>query len=247
MTGAGLRLLATGLLLSFVPVPALAGPPFMTDDPEPTDFGHWEIYAPLLETEGSGRDFEGSAGAELNYGAAKDLQLTVGLAGGYTHDRSGWRWGLADLEVSAKYRFFNDEDAGLQVAVFPGLTMPTATNGMGSRHVTALLPVWAQQDLGMWSVFGGGGYAINPGSGDRNYWTGGVAVTRRVGERLLVGIEADREGATTVDGQATSSMGLGVIYALKKPLRVLASAGPTVGDHGSGRGFHAFAALGIDF
>ena len=24
--------------------PAWAGPPFVTDDPEPTDLGHWEIY-----------------------------------------------------------------------------------------------------------------------------------------------------------------------------------------------------------
>ena len=34
--------------------PAWAGPPFLTDDPEPTETGHWEIYGPLLETEGSG-------------------------------------------------------------------------------------------------------------------------------------------------------------------------------------------------
>jgi hypothetical protein len=25
--------------------PAHAGPPFITDDPEPVDLGHWEVYA----------------------------------------------------------------------------------------------------------------------------------------------------------------------------------------------------------
>jgi hypothetical protein len=25
--------------------PATAGPPFVTDDPEPVDNGHWEVYA----------------------------------------------------------------------------------------------------------------------------------------------------------------------------------------------------------
>jgi hypothetical protein len=24
--------------------PAFAGPPFITDDPEPVDLGHWEVY-----------------------------------------------------------------------------------------------------------------------------------------------------------------------------------------------------------
>jgi hypothetical protein len=171
----------------------------------------------------------------------------VGLAGSYSHDASGWRWGLADLEVSAKYRFYNNEASGLQIAAFPGLTMPTGTHGMSAGHVTALLPVWAQQDLGKWSVFGGGGYAFNPGAGNRNFWTGGVALTRQFGDQLLVGIEADREGATTLDGEATSRLGLGAIYDFKGPLRLLASAGPTREDNGGARGFHAFAALGIDF
>ena len=63
---------ALGLVLSFVPIAANAGPPFLTDDPEPTDLGHWEIYAPLFEADGTGGDFEGTLGTEINYGAAPD-------------------------------------------------------------------------------------------------------------------------------------------------------------------------------
>ena len=228
------------------PTIALAGPPFLTDDPEPTDPSHWEIYAPLFEADGSGSQFAGAVGAEINYGAAKDLQLTVGLPFAYSHDASGWRGGAGDLEASAKYRFYHDETAGLQVAAFPGITLPTASNGMGGDHVTALLPIWAQQDLGKWAVFGGGGYAINPGPGNRNFWTGGVAVTREFGERLLIGLEMDRQGRDSIAGSATTSLGIGAIYDLPGPLRLLASGGPTFGDDGS-RGFHAFAALGFDF
>ena len=53
--------------------PASAGPPFLTDDPEPTETGHWEIYGPLVEADGKGADYSGSAGVELNYGAAENL------------------------------------------------------------------------------------------------------------------------------------------------------------------------------
>ena len=127
------------------------------------------------------------------------------------------------------------------------MTLPTASNGMGNGKVTGFLPVWAQKDAGPWSVFGGGGYAINPGSGNRNFWTGGIAVSRQVGKKLLIGLEADRQGADTVGGNASTSLGMGVIWQLKAPFRLLASGGPTFEDGGGRAGFHMFAALGLDF
>lgn len=227
--------------------PALAGPPFLTDDPEPTQTGHWEIYAPLMETDGRGAEFEGTAGAEVNYGAAPDLQLTVGLTATSVHDRSGWRWGAGDVGLSAKYRFYHDQAAGISIAAFPGITLPTGTNGMGAGKVTALLPIWGQKDFGAWSVFGGGGFAINPGAGNRNYWTGGLAVTRSFGSDLLVGLEADRQGSGIVGGRGSTQLGCGAIAHLGESLRLLASGGPTFDDAGGSAGFHALAALGWDF
>lgn len=237
----------SALAALLAPTAAWAGPPFLTDDPEPTDTGHWEIYAPVVEMAGHRGDVEGSAGVEINYGAAPDLQITVGLPVAFAHDAAGWRWGAGDVEVSAKYRFYHDEAAGFSIAAFPGLSLPTATNGMGAGRVTALVPVWAQEDVGPWSLFGGGGYAINPGAGNRDYWTGGVAVTRQLNPKLLVGLEADRQGADTVDGRASTSLGCGVIYQLKAPFRLLASGGPTFHDGGGPADFHAFVALGMDF
>ena len=36
-----------------------------------------------------------------------------------------------------------------------------------------LLPLWAQKDFGGTSLFGGGGYEINPGSGNKDFWQAG--------------------------------------------------------------------------
>ena len=227
--------------------PASAGPPFETDDPEPTETDHWEIYAPAADIDGRGDEFSGAAGIELNYGAAPDLQLTVGLETGYSHDASSWQWGAGDVAVSAKYRFYHDEAAGIQIAAFPGITLPTATNGQGAGRVTALLPVWVQKDSGPWSVFGGGGYAINPGPGNRDYWTGGIALTRRVTPRLLLGIEADRHGADTIGGGGVTSLGMGMIYQLGGRLRLLAAGGPNFEDNAGPAGYHGFLAIGIDY
>jgi hypothetical protein len=237
---------ALTLAAALLPATAQAGPPFLTDDPVPTDTGHWEVYAPLFEADGKGKDFAGTFGAEINYGPMKDVQLTLGLPTSFTHDATGSSWGAGDLKASVKYRFYHDEAAKLQIAAFPGVALPTASHGLGAEHVTALLPIWAQKDFGRWSVFGGGGYAINPGAGNRNYWTGGVAVARQLGDRLLIGLEVDRQGADTPTGSAATSLGVGAIYDLPGPFRLLASGGPTFDDRG-GKGFHAFAALGLDF
>ena len=235
--------LALGLFLLALPAAASAGPPFLTDDPEPTAFRHWEIYAPLFEEEGSGQDLEGAFGAEINYGATPNLQVSLRLPAAFLHNDRGWRGGAGDIEASMKYRLY--DRAGLQIAVYPGITLPTASHGLGAGRVTGLLPVWAQKDMGSWSVFGGGGYALNPGPGNRNYWTGGLTVTRQVNDRLLIGAEVDRRGAETHGGSASTSVGLGAIYNLKGPLRLLGSCGPTYEDAGA-KGFHTFIAVGLD-
>jgi hypothetical protein len=226
---------------------ALAGPPFLTDDPEPTDTGHWEIYAPALQAAGAGAGSNGLIFAELNYGPVQNVQLTLDLPVAFASDPSGSRAGPGDVALSVKYRFYHDEASGVSIAAFPGLTVPTATDGLGSGRLTAFLPVWAERDVGPWSVFGGGGYAINPGLGNRDYWRGGIAATRTFGKRLLLGVEADRQGADTDDGRASTSLGAGAILRLDPPFRLLASGGPTFVDGERTAGFHVYVALGLDF
>jgi Putative MetA-pathway of phenol degradation len=241
----GSSLLAAVLLA--VPTVAYAGPPFLTDDPEPTETGHWEIYAPQFEAEGIGAEFEGAFGTEINFGAAKDLQLTVGLPIDYHHDHSGFHAGAGDVKVSAKYRFYHNEAAGVQIAFFPGISIPTGGHNFTAGRVTALIPLWFQKDSGKWSVFGGGGYAINPGAGNKNYWTGGVAVARQLSEKFMMAAEVKRSGADVVGGHGATALGIGGILQLKSPFRLLASAGPTFEDGGGKAGFHSFVALGLDF
>lgn len=239
--------IAATVLATVAAAPAEAGPPFLTDDPEPTDFGHWEICAPVVEVSGIGPDFGGAAGAEVNYGARPGVQVTLGVPIAFAHDRAGYTIGRGDLDLSVKYRFFHDEAHGISIAAFPGTSLPTGIHGLGAGRITALLPIWAQKDLGPWSVFGGGGYAINPGQGNRSSWTGGVAVTPTVSPRLVVGVEADRQGATTVNGSASTRLGAGCILQLNRTFRVLGSAGPTIADTGGHPAFHVFVAGGLNF
>lgn len=240
-----LRLAAT--LLALMAGAAQAGPPFLTDDPEPTETGHWEIYGPYMDGEGRGADFEGSTGVEINYGAAANLQLTLGLPLAYAHAPAHWQAGAGDLEFSAKYRFYHDPEKGVQIAFFPGVTLPTARHDLGAGRATGFLPLWFQKDNGAWTAFGGGGYTLNPGLGNKNFWRGALAVTRQISPPLLLGWEATREGASTVDGRASTRLGMGAIYQLAAPFRLLGRAGPIFEDGTKKAGFHFFLALGLDY
>ncbi|MBW6526435.1 hypothetical protein KZ813_06240 [Sphingomonas sp. RHCKR7] len=244
---ADIRYLVAAAVALIVATPAAAGPPFLTDDPEPTDFRHWEIYAPLFEVDGRGAEYGGAVGAEINYGALHDLQLTVGLPLAFAHERAGYTSGRGDLELSVKYRFYHDDEHAVSIAAFPGTTLPTGARSLSARRVTALLPIWGQKNVGAWSVFGGGGYALNPGAGNRNYWTGGIAVTRTLSSHLLLGLEAQRQGADRRGGRASTIIGMGGIVQLSRTLRILGSCGPSISDGGGHAAFHAFVAGGLTF
>ncbi|MGN6148908.1 MAG: hypothetical protein ACTHPD_10250, partial [Rhizomicrobium sp.] len=88
------RLWHAFLLFLIMPFPALAGPPYVTDDPAPTDKGHFEIYAFDAGTSARG-GVDGQAGIDFNYGGAADLQLTAVLPLNYEKPgRSGLLAGI---------------------------------------------------------------------------------------------------------------------------------------------------------
>ncbi|HEX4694326.1 transporter [Sphingomonas sp.] len=238
------RLYLAATALTLLPTPAFAGPPYDTDDPEPTDYRHWEIYLFGAGARSLGA-FDGSAGLDLNYGAAKNLQLTATLPVDFTRG-SGARSGIGDVELGIKYRFYHDEAAGFSIAAFPRLILPSSGKRFGSGKTGMLLPVWVQKDVGKWSLFGGGGYAINPGAGNRDYWQVAGAVTREVSSRLSLGVEATHRGPDAFGGRPTTTLGVGGVWRLKGPLALLASAGPSFAGRGGDK-YHAYVALGLNF
>jgi hypothetical protein len=228
---------------------AAAGPPYVTDDPEPTELGHWEIYV-FGAGSGQHHDWDGEGGVDLNYGGIKDVQLTATLpataahAAGATGSRT--RAGAGDVELGVKYRFLNAERSGFQAAIFPRVILPTSGHRFGTGRVRLLLPVWAQKDFGPWSLFGGGGYTINPGTGNRDFWQAGLALTRSVSERTSLGGEAWIEGADAVGGHRTVGLDLGGIHKLAGPFSLLVSGGPSW-EHRGARGWRGYAAIGLSF
>jgi hypothetical protein len=212
----------TAALLS---LPALAGPPYITDDPEPTDTGHYEIY---FFSEGAsahgGRD--GSAGVDFNYGAADNLQLTATLPFVWTAPTGGGSTaGFGNIELAAKYQFLHQRDAGVDVAFFPRVFLPAGSSAVGENHASLLLPLWLQRSSGAWTVFGGGGCEIHRGGDSRDFCMLGAALTYQVSERFQIGAEVYHQGADTRGGVAGTDFNVGATYDLGPHFHLMASAG----------------------
>jgi hypothetical protein len=215
--------------------PASAGPPFRTDDPEPVEFQHWEVYGFSAGTHIRGNTTAILPGIEVNYGALPNLQLHV-IAPLVYDDTSGagTQYGYGDTELGAKYRFVEEDEKGWQpqLGIFPMVELPTGdrARGLGAGHAREFLPLWIQKSFGAWTTYGGGGYWINPGAGNRNYWFAGWLLQRQITERLTLGAEIFHQTADTVGGPQSTGFTLGGFYDITENHHILFSAGRGVQD-----------------
>src|SRR6478609_238063 len=140
---------------------ASAGPPYVTDDPAPTDRGHWEVYGFAGGSHVAGST-GGEAGLDVNYGCARDLQCTVVVPMAYEHS-DDFQGGMGVVETALKWKIVHQQDdtARPDVAFFPRVFWPTASSRFASPHANVLLPLWVGKDFDAWSTFGGGGYQVN--------------------------------------------------------------------------------------
>ncbi len=235
------------MALALAAAPAGAGPPFVSDDPEPTDPGHWEIYAFTAGSHVSG-ETAGQAGLDINYGGAKDLQLTMVVPLDYEH-RSRTRAGPGDIELAAKYRVLHQGDGSPlpDIAFFPRMFVPTEGRSFGTRRARLFLPLWAQKDLGGWSLFGGGGYQINPGPDQRDFWLEGAGLSRTLGKRLLLGAEIYHNSPDARDARAYTAVNFGGAWRLAEHWSLLASGGPGIQHARNGGRYGFYFSLTADY
>lgn len=225
------RLLSLALLgaLALPGVPAFAGPPYVNDDPVPTDDGHFETYlfaGGATSHEGNG----GALGIDFNYGAARDLQLTAVLPLEWDAPSGAAReQGIGNIELAAKYRFLHQDAAGVDVAFFPRLFLPAPGTRVGERRTSLLLPLWIGRSGESWGSFGGGGCTLHRGGDARDFCQIGWTVTRQLSPAVQVGAELYHRTADTRGGDASTGVGLGLTIDLSEHLHLMASAGPGLG------------------
>ena len=132
----------------------------------------------------------------------KDVQLTATLPLSFTRDesRQAGAAGTGDVELGVKYRFLNDEQQRPFSGGLPARHPADVERRSHGAKTRLLLPLWVGKDFaGGTSLFGGGGYEINPGPGNRNFWQAGVGADPRCQQdSLSLGAEITRQGSDSV-------------------------------------------------
>ena len=208
-----------------------AGPPFLTDDPEPVPYQNYEAYIFSTLDHTAGATAIQVPAFEFNMGVITNLQLHLVVPLAYDAPASTHStYGFGDLELGAKYRFVEESDTCPQIAVFPLLELPTgnASRGLGNGQPWGKLPVWLQKSWGPWTTYGGGGYAINPAAGQRNYPFAGWLVQRDLGEHLTLGGEIFTQGRMADDGRAFTVFNVGGTCKVTSHFSLLFTGGHTL-------------------
>jgi len=216
-------------LLCFSGNSTMAGPPFRTDDPIPVGFRHGEIYFfSTAVVDASGTTGIGPA-FEFNYGVVPNVQLHIVMPVAFSKPKSGpLQSGYGDTELGVKYRFVEQTDAIPDIATFPFVEVPSgnAARGLGNGKVQVFLPVWLQKDFGNWTVYGGGGYWINPGMGNRNWNFSGILLQYNFSKNFYLGAELFHQTPSTDASPQNTGLHFGGGIPLGENSQFIFSADP---------------------
>jgi hypothetical protein len=217
--------------LSFAPFSALAGPPFLTDDPEPIPYRHWEMYIASQYQDNRGGVSSTAPHFEANYGIAPNFQVHIIAPMEYVKPASQpSHYGYGDTELGVKWRFFEDKEAKFMAGIYPLLEVPTGneSKGLGNGDPQVFLPLWLQKASGPWQTYGGGGYLINPGHVHENLWFFGWQVQREINKTFTLGVELFYGTPPDTGEERHFGFNIGSIINITKNHHILLSAGTDI-------------------
>ena len=207
--------------------PASAGPPYITDDPEPTDTGHWENYLYVEGTRAEGAFNAPGAGIEINYGAFADTQFTWSCP---AHSQSGARRYGHRLGAAWRWREVSLHGRGREWLAPAGRILPANLHSRRREShntpITELLPIWLQKSFGDWTTFGGGGFMDNPGAGNRDYEIYGWALQRQLTNNFALGAEIFGQSRSSIDDNASMAIGVAALYNISDQWHLVVRSTP---------------------
>lgn len=214
-----------------MPKLAMAGPPFLTDDPEPVEYQHWEVYIATQYMHDRDQDSATLPHLEINYGIMPNVQIHLIAPLVYVKpEGSGSQYGYGDTELGVKFRFIQETDHIPQVGIFPLVEIPTgdSNEGLGNGKTQYFLPIWLQKSWGAWTTYGGGGYWINPGEGNKDWWQFGWLIQRDINKALTLGTELYYKTASSSNSNDTTGYTVGAVINITENHHMLLSIGQDI-------------------
>lgn len=220
---------------------------WLTDQPETLkyEYGKANVFSSLTKTK-SGSTIITPA-LEANIGVLTDLQCKMTVPGVLSLSRgqsSAYGWG--DVKGGIKYRFIHETETMPQVAFYPKFVFPSGASDLnvGNGGAVEAFPVCIQKSWGNWKLSGGGGYALNQGSGKFNFGFGGVLLRRIVTDALTLGGEFYAQSATSLTSRASLIFNAGGTYNFNDTYFLIFSVGNSIAGQ---RNFVSFIGFGLNW
>ena len=223
----------SALLLSGVSKLAQAGPPFVTEDPEPVPPGGWEINVPFIIERTPGKTKMNAPLFDFNYGLPNvqlKLEFPIEIV---QQDRDATTAGAGDLVLGVKWRFLNNEQSKFQLGIYPQLLLPTGNHArdLGAGRPAFWLPFVAQKSWDKWTLYGNAGYWWQTAAETRNYFFAGAVLEREINDRLTLATELFGNSPTERGGRPDFAFNVGGTWKVNDHLNLLFSGGrDIVGD-----------------
>lgn len=214
-------------------LPAFAGAPFVTDDPEVLELGEGEltVFSNLNKSNIiDDQPYWNFLAAELDICLFEDIQLSLMVPYSWADTTIHSAKGLGDIELGFTYRFFNETTYLPDMGIEPMMSVPTgnANLELGNGRIATQIPIWFQKTWGSWTTYFGGGWVFNTEPGDLNYPFAGWTIQNEINEKWTIGGEIYTQGADTSAGSAWTALNLGGGYEFNERFEIIFSAGHSI-------------------
>jgi hypothetical protein len=238
------RILACIILLFAGRARAQGGPPLVTDDPGTPGPGNWEVNVAATLDRASSSSFWETPLVDANYGWGERVQLKVEVPFTVLSDAGGTRGAVGNPLFGVKWRFVDEEKAGVAISTYPqlGFRLGSSSADLGflNRGTTFLLPVSAAKTIGPLALNIEAGRVFGSEGGG---WLWGVALGHTFGRIEALAEVFGTHGQDAESRQVLADLGARV--PLFAPATLLASGGWSLSDGEGPR--HAFLYLGLQF
>ena len=209
---------------------AKLGPPFLTDDPQPVDFRHWEYYISSISQYNSDAWSGTSPHFEVNYGLIHRVQIHLLLPMNYSIiHHQGVRFGYADTELGVKYCFIQETEKRPQIGTFPIVIIPTVSNAKFSDgKPQVFIPIWLQKTWNKFTTYGGAGYWIESGLNSKNSIFSGWEIQYDFSTVVTLGGELYYHSADSIDAKSVTAFNIGGSFNASKKTHFIFSLGHSI-------------------
>jgi hypothetical protein len=226
-----------------------------TADASPADPGRYEIEAWFSFTRA--KQFWDASGCTHDRGLFREQNIGVSVTVGLVENvdiavRGGYGWlednhsgfnkdaeamgratehDLSDMEVSGRYRFYNNAERRLEIAYIAGMTIPSST-GSAQEDISASQKFWslsqtvaATKDWEQWTLNGDIGFSLPMGNKRENA-RGSLNIDLALGYQILPWLQPELELNYSHDYLAdghdaqTLAMTAGLVMPINETLRV---------------------------